>query len=220
MLSVCLIAICLVLAQPVLPRQDQKQPETPASQMRPEFTEAEKAWWIEVERTESELVKLQDDNRRELAEVKARVEQSYRERGDRRLEKFLQEVDDKQQAVHRKFTPLIKRAIKSYQELVATGVKQNIRVPLEGERSPIILQREKATYTDEARQNKVQGAVVISVVFQPDGKLGDIHVIQGLPNGLTGKAVEVAKKLVFRPAVKQNRFVATRGNLEFTFNLY
>jgi TonB family protein len=85
---------------------------------------------------------------------------------------------------------------------------------------PTILYREKAKYTEEARQNKIQGTVVLQVVFNVNGTISDIRVIRGLPDGLTEKAIEAAKKIRFNPAVKSGTPVSVRGNLEFSFNLY
>ncbi|MBO0725686.1 MAG: TonB family protein [Blastocatellia bacterium] len=85
---------------------------------------------------------------------------------------------------------------------------------------PTILYREKAKYTEEARQNKIQGTVVLQVVFNVNGTISDVKVIRGLPDGLTEKAIEAAKKIRFNPAVKAGTPVSVRGSLEFTFNLY
>jgi TonB family protein len=85
---------------------------------------------------------------------------------------------------------------------------------------PTILYREKAKYTEEARQNKIQGTVVLQVVFNVNGSITDVRVIRGLPDGLTEKAIEAAKKIRFNPAVKNGTPVSVRGSLEFTFNLY
>lgn len=85
---------------------------------------------------------------------------------------------------------------------------------------PTILSREKAKYTEEARQNKVQGTVVLSVIFTADGRISNIKTIRGLPDGLTEKAIEAAQKIRFQPATKNGQAVSVRGNLEFTFNLY
>jgi TonB family protein len=84
---------------------------------------------------------------------------------------------------------------------------------------PTILYREKADYTREAKDNKVEGKVVLSVVFGADSQVGDIRVIQGLPDGLTQKAIEATSKIRFEPAMKDGRPVSVRGNIEFTFNL-
>lgn len=83
-----------------------------------------------------------------------------------------------------------------------------------------ILYKEKAKYTEEARQNKVQGTVVLSAVFTSDGRIQSIRVVRGLPDGLTEKAIEAAQKIRFKPAEKNGAPVTVRGQLEFTFNLY
>src|SRR5262245_35829084 len=84
---------------------------------------------------------------------------------------------------------------------------------------PTILYREKAKYTQEAKDNKVEGMVVLSVVFGAHGQIGDIRVIEGLPHGLTQKAIEAASKIRFEPAMKDGQPVSVRGKLEFNFNL-
>ena len=84
----------------------------------------------------------------------------------------------------------------------------------------VILYKEKARYTEEARQNKVQGTVVLSAVFTSDGRVTQVRVIRGLPDGLTEKVIEAAQKIKFQPATKQGVAVTVRGQLEFTFNLY
>ena len=85
---------------------------------------------------------------------------------------------------------------------------------------PTILYREKAQYTQIARINLVEGAVVLQVVFAGNGELQNIRVIRGLPDGLTRKAIEAAQKIRFNPAIKNGEPVSVRGSLEYTFNLY
>jgi len=85
---------------------------------------------------------------------------------------------------------------------------------------PIILHREKARYTEEARQNRVQGAVMLTVVFGADGRIHDIRTIRGLPHGLTETSIEAAQKILFRPATQNGKPVSVRATLEFNFALY
>ncbi|MFM8393045.1 MAG: TonB family protein [Acidobacteriota bacterium] len=92
--------------------------------------------------------------------------------------------------------------------------------PMSASLRPTILYKEKAKYTEEARQNKIQGTVVLNVVFTADGRITNIRVVRGLPDGLTEKAIEAAQRIRFNPAVKAGVPVSVRGNLEFTFNLY
>jgi TonB family protein len=92
--------------------------------------------------------------------------------------------------------------------------------PMTASLKPTILYREKAKYTEEARQNKVQGSVILQVVFNANGAITDIRVIRSLPDGLTEKAIEAAKRIRFNPAMKNGVPVSVRGTLDFSFNLY
>ena len=85
---------------------------------------------------------------------------------------------------------------------------------------PKITYREKAKYTEEARENITHGVVSLNVVFRTDGSLSDIKVVKGLPYGLTEKAIDAARKIRFEPAIKDGQPVHVRGDLEFTFQLY
>jgi TonB family protein len=84
----------------------------------------------------------------------------------------------------------------------------------------VILYKEKARYTEEARQNKIQGRVLLSAIFTLDGRVTNIKVVHGLTDGLTEKAIEAAQKIKFQPATKGGVPVTVRGQLEYTFNLY
>jgi len=81
------------------------------------------------------------------------------------------------------------------------------------------LYKEKAGYTQEARDRGIEGVVILEVVFRADGKLTGIKVHRGLPNGLTEKAIEAAQKIRFDPAMKNGVPVSVRGNIEFSFSL-
>jgi TonB family protein len=84
---------------------------------------------------------------------------------------------------------------------------------------PTILYKENPKYTKEARNNGIEGTVVLNVVFTAEGRITNIRVVRGLPDGLTEKAIEAAQKIRFNPAVKDGVPVSVRGNLEFFFTL-
>jgi TonB family protein len=92
-------------------------------------------------------------------------------------------------------------------------------LPITTSLRPTILYREKAEYTQEARDNGVEGKVQLSVVFGADGQIKEIRVLRGLPHGLTEKAIEAAKKIRFEPAIKDGQPVEVRATLEYSFNL-
>ena len=104
----------------------------------------------------------------------------------------------------------------SNQAQIVTGSVQ----PMSASLRPTILYREKAKYTQQAKDNKIEGTVVLGVVFGVDGQIGEIRVIKGLAHGLTEKSIEAAKKIRFNPAVKDGQPVSVRGSIEFSFNLY
>jgi TonB family protein len=85
---------------------------------------------------------------------------------------------------------------------------------------PTILSRERAKYTEEARRNKIEGTVLLTIVYGADGRIQNIRTIRGLPDGLTESAIEAAQKIRFHPAVLDGKPVSVRATLEFTFNLY
>lgn len=91
--------------------------------------------------------------------------------------------------------------------------------PVSDELKPTILYQEKPKYTEEARNNKVEGTVVLSLMFMANGRISGIRVLRGLPDGLTEKAIEAAQKTRFNPAVKDGTPVSVRGTLEFNFSL-
>ena len=70
----------------------------------------------------------------------------------------------------------------------------------EGVGKPELINMQKPEYTDAARKNRVEGDVRLMVIFRSNSKIGEIEVIEGLPDGLTDKAIGVAKALKFKPA--------------------
>ena len=85
---------------------------------------------------------------------------------------------------------------------------------------PRILWKERAAYTEEARQKGVRGMVILSLVFGTDGQIHNIQVMRGLPQGLTETAIEAAKKIRFRPAIKNGTPVNVRMQVVYEFNLF
>jgi TonB family protein len=84
----------------------------------------------------------------------------------------------------------------------------------------IIRKRPTPSYTKKAKKHNVEGTVVLKAVFSSGGKVTNIEVVKGLPDGLTEKAIEAAKKIKFDPATIDRRPVSQSITLEYTFNLY
>jgi TonB family protein len=92
--------------------------------------------------------------------------------------------------------------------------------PMKATLRPTILYKEKAKYTEAARQQRIRGTVVLSVIFFSDGQIGSVRVLRALPYGLTAQSLAAVEKIRFGPALKDGQPVSVRGNLEFSFNLY
>jgi protein TonB len=75
-------------------------------------------------------------------------------------------------------------------------------------------------YTEEARKNQTQGVVRISMVLNASGQVQSIRVLSGLPDGLTEKALEAARRIKFIPAQKDGRNVSQYATIEYSFRIY
>jgi TonB family protein len=87
-------------------------------------------------------------------------------------------------------------------------------------RKAIIVYKPEPTYTEEARKKRVSGVVRLRLVLGAAGEAKDISVIKGLPGGLTEKAAEAARYMLFFPAQKDGRPVSQFVVLEYNFNIY
>jgi TonB family protein len=74
----------------------------------------------------------------------------------------------------------------------------------------------EVAYTEEALQNKVEGKIVLQVVLCGNGRVSDITVEEGLPFGLTERAIEAMKKIQFQPAVRDSHPVTVMVKQTFT----
>jgi TonB family protein len=93
-----------------------------------------------------------------------------------------------------------------YMSLIREGEEKAYRPQLGDVRGPTILYKDWPSYTDEARDRKISGAVQLRVIFGSDGVIGNVKVIKGLGYGLDEEAVARTQDIVFLPAVKGGRF--------------
>lgn len=83
-----------------------------------------------------------------------------------------------------------------------------------------ILSKPRPGYTDAARQNNVQGTVILRVTFLASGQVGSVSAVKGLPNGLTEMAIAAAKRISFTPAKVNGVPQAVTRQIEYTFSIY
>ena len=83
-----------------------------------------------------------------------------------------------------------------------------------------VVSKPEPSYTESARKYAVQGTVVLRAVVSRSGEVTDIRVFNGLPHGLSAKAVDAARRMRFIPAQKDGHEVSMFIQLEYNFNLY
>ncbi|HKC63930.1 MAG TPA: energy transducer TonB [Pyrinomonadaceae bacterium] len=87
-------------------------------------------------------------------------------------------------------------------------------------RKAILVLRREPQYTEEAREAHLSGNVVIKAVLSSSGKVTNIEVTKSLSHGLTEKAIEAARQIIFIPAMKDGRFVSQSIQAEYNFSVY
>jgi protein TonB len=72
--------------------------------------------------------------------------------------------------------------------------------PGSGITPPAIVKEVKPDYTEEARRHNVEGEVVLEIVVQRDGSVGEVKLIDGLGGGLNDRAIAAVRQWRFSPA--------------------
>jgi len=83
-----------------------------------------------------------------------------------------------------------------------------------------ILSKPRAQYTDEARQNQVQGTVVLKVTLLANGTIGSVVPVSRLGYGLTEKAIAAAHEIKFEPKKVNGVPQSVTKTIEYNFNIY
>jgi TonB family protein len=74
-------------------------------------------------------------------------------------------------------------------------------------------------YTEEGRQLKIEGEVLLDVVFSANGQIRIVKVVHGLGHGLDESAVQAAQKIQFKPALRDGHPTDFEAVLHITFQL-
>lgn len=88
------------------------------------------------------------------------------------------------------------------------------------ESTPVeILYKPKPVYTAEARQLRIQGEVLVEVMFSASGDLRINRVTRGLGHGLDEAALHAAQLIKFRPAIRDGHPYDSNGIVHIIFEL-
>jgi TonB family protein len=82
-----------------------------------------------------------------------------------------------------------------------------------------ILYKPNPVYTEEARRLRLEGEVLLEVVFGASGELRVLRVVRGLGHGLDEAAVRSAQQIRFKPAKREGQAVDSVATLHVRFQL-
>lgn len=82
-----------------------------------------------------------------------------------------------------------------------------------------VISKPTPVYTDEARKLRIEGEVLLEVVFESSGKLHVKRVIRGLGHGLDDSAIRAAEQIQFKPAMQDGHPTDFSAVLHIVFQL-
>jgi TonB family protein len=86
--------------------------------------------------------------------------------------------------------------------------------------SPVeILFKPKPEYSDEARKLKLEGEVLVRVLFTSGGDVRVLDIVRGLGHGLDETAVRAAQQIKFKPALRDGHPVDSTATVHILFQL-
>jgi TonB family protein len=82
-----------------------------------------------------------------------------------------------------------------------------------------IIFKPQPVYTDEARSLKLEGEVLLEVMFGANGSLHVNRVVRGLGHGLDEAAITAANKMRFKPALRMGQPVDSTAIVHVLFQI-
>lgn len=76
-----------------------------------------------------------------------------------------------------------------------------------------------ASYTDNAREAGISGTVKLAVLLGANGKIQNILKLKGVGYGLDEQAFNAARKIEFKPKMKDGKAVSTVAIIEYSFSI-
>jgi len=106
------------------------------------------------------------------------------------------------------------------QRATGTAHRTNPALTANASATPVkILEKPRPLYTNEARSQKIEGEVLLQVVFMASGEVHVMRVVQGLGHGLDDSAQEAARRIRFEPALKDGQPVDSAAIVHIVFEL-
>jgi TonB family protein len=105
------------------------------------------------------------------------------------------------------------------QSVVAEAPKKKADAVASGTGSVTILDKPRPEYTAEGRSLKLEGDVVLDLVFLANGTVHVNRVISGLGHGLDEAAIRAAQQIKFKPARQDNQPVDFPARVRIEFHM-
>lgn len=160
------------------------------------------------ERALEQYQQTREERQKRLEEMRALLAESEKNRPAD--EARLREAREKIAELERLYTPEREREA---QQNIAEMQK------LEGNRKARVIYRVEPQYTEDARDKKIEGTVVLTLTIDHEGLPQNIQVKQSLYPSLDQSAIEAARKMRFAPAMKDGQPVSMFIAVEFDFSI-
>jgi TonB family protein len=89
-----------------------------------------------------------------------------------------------------------------------------------GPGSLTILNKPRASYTDDAKSHRIVGTVVLRINLTSDGFISHIDVLKALPDGLLRQCMLAAVRMKFLPKETDGQPVSIEKTVEYSFDIY
>jgi len=93
------------------------------------------------------------------------------------------------------------------------------KVGEDGVTPPKVLEKVEPVYSQEDKDAKVQGSVLLRTIITEEGKAENTTVVKGVSPGLDEKAIEALQKWTFQPGTKDGKAVPVWATVEINFRL-
>jgi TonB family protein len=118
------------------------------------------------------------------------------------------------------FTPAFPKVLLHYGQMDNQQAQRDPNRMQPGDTPPKLIHNVEPMYSEQARRQKIQGVVMISMIVTEQGEPADLHVEKSLGYGLDEKALEAASKYRFKPALRDGNPIPMRITVEMNFRLY
>ena len=105
------------------------------------------------------------------------------------------------------------------QSVAAEGPKKKTDAAGNGTTAVTILEKPRPEYTAEGRSLKLEGDVVLDLIFLANGTVHINRVISGLGHGLDEAAIRAAQQIKFKPAKQDNQPVDFPARVRIEFHM-